>query len=253
MKCTSPIEKKKTMCSVEVEYMAMVGTTCEVLGLRIGFRLYVASWMFVIFTVQLEGECFGFLYLSTSYVNLRLVLRFLFILEVYLIDTNLQLVPPFDKHNFSDWKSKSMEVLEFMDFDMFDVVNKGPIVAMHQSSNDGASNSKLKGKSVPGYNKEEKRMLNLDVKARLDIGNSLPFSVYCLVQNCSTVQEITTTLSSAFEKENSSDNEVKCFLTHIVESHTDTSHDCVWILNVDSPRTAKDLKSEWDDTSAYQS
>ena len=68
-----------------------------------------------------------------------------------------------------------MEVLEFMDFDMLDIINKCPISAMHQSSIDGASGGKLKWKSIPGYNKEEKRMLNLDGKARISIGNSLLF------------------------------------------------------------------------------
>ena len=65
-------------------------------------------------------------------------------------------IPPFDKHSYSDWKSKAMEVLEFMDFDMLDVVKKVPIVAMHKSSNDGASSNKMKRKYVPTYNKEKK-------------------------------------------------------------------------------------------------
>nr|KAJ0187750.1 hypothetical protein LSAT_V11C900484110 [Lactuca sativa] len=99
------------------------------------------------------------------------------------------------------------------------------------SLNDGASDSKLKGKYVPGYNKEEKRMLNLYVKARIAIGNSLPFSVYCLVQNGSTAQEMMTTLSFTFEKENSSEDEVKCLMARVVESHADTSHDNIGTLN----------------------
>nr|KAJ0201921.1 hypothetical protein LSAT_V11C600335680 [Lactuca sativa] len=35
-----------------------------------------------------------------------------------------------------------MEALDFMEFDMTDVINKVPIVAMHKSSNDGALGSK---------------------------------------------------------------------------------------------------------------
>ena len=41
-------------------------------------------------------------------------------------------IPTFEKNNFFNWKSKAMEVVEFMDFNMLDVVNKGPIVVMHQ-------------------------------------------------------------------------------------------------------------------------
>ena len=87
-------------------------------------------------------------------------------------------ISPFDKLNSIDWKSKAMDVLEIMDYDMLDIINKGPIVVMNQSSNDNTSNSESNKKCVPRYNKEEKRVLNLDVKARVFIGNSLPFSVY---------------------------------------------------------------------------
>ena len=77
---------------------------------------------------------------------------------------------------------------------------------MHQSSNDDASTSELKKKCVLSYNEEEKSVLNLDVKVRVAIGNSLPYYVYHLVQNCSTAQEIMITLSSTFK--DLSDDEV---------------------------------------------
>ncbi|CAI9284703.1 unnamed protein product [Lactuca saligna] len=144
-----------------------------------------------------------------------------------------------------------MEALEFMDLDMLDVVNKCPIAAIHQASSDGASGSKLKGKLVLGFNKEEKRMLNLNVKERTGIGKSLPFYVYRLVQNYSTTQEMMITQSSDFEKENSSDDECTCLMAQIVEPHTETDHDNIEILDADQPYAAKDLKSEWDDTLVY--
>mgnify|MGYP001556938500 CR=1 FL=1 len=81
-----------------------------------------------------------------------------------------------------------MKVLEFVDFDMLYVVNKVHLVVVHQSSSYGTPGSKLKGKFVPYYKKEEKRISNLYVKSRIAIGNSLPFSVYRFVQNCSTAQ-----------------------------------------------------------------
>ncbi|CAI9276888.1 unnamed protein product [Lactuca saligna] len=81
-----------------------------------------------------------------------------------------------------------MEVIELMDFDMLDDINKGPIDATHQSSNRGA------------YGNDEDKYL----------------------------------------------------MAQIIESHADTSHNSVRILNVDCPYTAKDFRSEWDDMSAYQ-
>ena len=94
-------------------------------------------------------------------------------------------IPPFVQQKFSTWKSKAMDALDFIDFDMLDVTNKGPITAMDESTNDGVSGSKVKGKSAPGYNKDEKRIRNLDIQARAAIQNSLPFFVYPLVQICS--------------------------------------------------------------------
>ena len=63
-------------------------------------------------------------------------------------------IPTFDELNFTAWKPNAMEVLGIMDYDMIDIINMGLIVFIHQSFNDGASNSELKKKYVPGYNKE---------------------------------------------------------------------------------------------------
>ncbi|CAI9298870.1 unnamed protein product [Lactuca saligna] len=60
------------------------------------------------------------------------------------------------------------------------------------------------------------------------------------------------TLSSYFEKENSSDDEGKCLMAKIVESYADISHDSIGILDADPPHAAKDLMSERDKTSTYQ-
>nr|KAJ0187835.1 hypothetical protein LSAT_V11C900485740 [Lactuca sativa] len=104
-----------------------------------------------------------------------------------------------------------MNVLDFMNCDMLDVVNKGPIAALHQSSNNGTSG----------------------------------------IQNCSTTQDMMITPSSAFEKEISLDDEVKCHMVQTVEAHFDASNDSIGILDVDSS-TADNLKPETDDASVYQ-
>nr|KAJ0227289.1 hypothetical protein LSAT_V11C100033930 [Lactuca sativa] len=58
------------------------------------------------------------------------------------------------------------------------------------------------------------------------------------------------TLSSAFKKENSLDDEGKCLMAHIVESHADTNS--IGTLDVDPSQATADLKTEWDATTAYQ-
>nr|KAJ0224030.1 hypothetical protein LSAT_V11C200072180 [Lactuca sativa] len=144
---------------------------------------------------------------------------------IYSIDTNLQLV-----------LVQVMDALEIMDYDKLEIINKGLIVVMHQSSNEGAYNSELNNKSVQGYNKEEKKVLNLDVN-----------------ESCSNAHETMITLSSAFE--DLSDDNVskgKCLMAQIVKSHVDASNNSIGTLDVDLSQASTDLKSDWDSTSVYQ-
>lgn len=41
-------------------------------------------------------------------------------------------------------------------------------------------------------------------------------------------------------------------MAQIVESHADTTHDSLGILNANFPHIGDNLKSEWDDASTYQ-
>lgn len=103
-------------------------------------------------------------------------------------------IPFFNEHNFAALKSKSINVIEIMDYDMLDVMNKGHIASMYLSSSNDVCFNGLKQKSMPTYNMEEKRVLNLDVKAMIAIRNSLAYHVYQLVQRSSTAQEMMNTL-----------------------------------------------------------
>ena len=105
-----------------------------------------------------------------------------------------------------------------------DVFCKGHIISIHHSSNENAFSSGLKQNSVLGYNKEDKRVQNLDVNARVTIRNSLPYHIYRLVQIWSTAQEMMNTLSTEFDKEelsNDEDTKGKCLMAWINESHTE--------------------------------
>lgn len=129
---------------------------------------------------------------------------------------------------------------------MLDVINKGPIVSMHRPSNDNASFSVIKHKHVYGYKKEEQSVLNLDVKVRISIRNSLLYHVYRLVQSYTIAQEIMNTLSSTFDREGFSDDEIrngKCLMAQIDESHTEVSRDTINTFYVDLSQAAKDSKS----------
>ena len=49
------------------------------------------------------------------------------------------------------------------------------------------------------YTAEDKRLCHLDKKACAAIGNSLPYEIYHLVQNCESAKEMMDTLTVAFE------------------------------------------------------
>lgn len=93
------------------------------------------------------------------------------------------------------------------------------------------------------------------MKEKITIGNSFAYFAYRLVQNYSTTHEMMITLSSNFEKEDISDDEVskhKCLMDQIVQSHVDKLNENVDTLDADLSQAATDLKSDWDTTSAYQ-
>ena len=97
---------------------------------------------------------------------------------------SLKKIPPFDEHNFSMWKTKAMVVLETMDYEMCKIVEKGPHVPMYQTMANNAQVGPLKQKPETNYDDDDKRLMNLDGKARAIIGNSLPYHVCHLVHNC---------------------------------------------------------------------
>lgn len=159
-------------------------------------------------------------------------------------------IPPFDEDDFSIWKSKAMDILEIMDYYMLDVINKGPIAPMHHSTSDDVPSRGLKQKSMLGYNKEEKRLINLDVKTIIAIGNSFPYHVYRLVQNYTTSQNMMITLTSTFDKEWLSDDEFhkdKCLIVRIDDLHSEVS-----TFGANLSQVAKDSNSQdWDSSSMY--
>ena len=100
---------------------------------------------------------------------------------------------------------------------------------------------------MSGYNKEEKTVLNFDVKERIGIGNSLPLHVYHLVQNCSTTQEMMVTLSHTFDREDIPDEEVskgKSLMTQVIESHVDAPRNSVSTFDADLSQATTNSKSQ---------
>lgn len=72
--------------------------------------------------------------------------------------------------------------------------------------------------------KEDRRLLSLDVKARTAIGNSLPYHIYCFIQNCESAKEMMEKLTSMYNEETSSNDEEpkgKCLMARINDFHTD--------------------------------
>ena len=97
------------------------------------------------------------------------------------------------------WKTKAMAVLETMDYDMLDIVTEGPHIPMFQPTKDGVATGEKKRTPKHDFTAEDKRLCHLDKKACAAIGNSLPYDIYHLVQNCESGKEMMDTLTVAFE------------------------------------------------------
>ena len=97
------------------------------------------------------------------------------------------------------WKTKAMAVLENLNYDMLDIVTAGPHVPSFQPMKDGIAAGEKKPTPKHEFTAEDKRLCHLDKKACAAIGNSLPYEIYHLVQNCESAKEMMDTLTVAFE------------------------------------------------------
>ena len=113
--------------------------------------------------------------------------------------TSSHTIPLFDANNFPMWKTKAMAVLETLDYDMLQIVTEGPHVPMFQPMKDGVAAGEKKLTPRHEFTAEDKRLCHLDKKACAAIGNSLPYEIYHLVQNCESTKEMMDILTVAFE------------------------------------------------------
>lgn len=153
------------------------------------------------------------------------------------------------------WKTKALTILENMDYFMFDIVNHGPYVPMFQPTVNNAPVGGLKQKPKARYDEEDKRIITLNVKARATIGNSLPYHIYCLVQNYEFAQEMMKTQTMAYREKSSEDERMKenCLMACIDDFDTQESDSNSNTFNTDFSQTAKECKiQDWHSSSLYQ-
>ena len=108
-------------------------------------------------------------------------------------------IPPFDEQNFTMWKSRAITVLESMDYHMLDIITNGPHVPTYQPTNDNVAAGERQKKEVHNFDDNDKRLANLDVRARSAICNALPYNIYHIVQNEKTAKSMLDTLTVSFE------------------------------------------------------
>ena len=88
-----------------------------------------------------------------------------------------------------------MVFMETMGNEMHNIVEKGPQASMHQPMRNNTPVGYLKQKPKTSYDDDDKKLFSIDMKARATIGNSLPYYMYHLVQNCESAQEMMDTLA----------------------------------------------------------
>ena len=108
-------------------------------------------------------------------------------------------IPPFNEHNIVMWITKAMVVLETMDYEMLKIVEKGPHIPMYQPMVNNFIIGPLKRKPETRHDGDDKKLIRLDVKARVAMGNSLPYHVYHLVKNCESAEEMMDIMTMAYK------------------------------------------------------
>lgn len=99
----------------------------------------------------------------------------------YSKNTSGHKIPQFDEKNFTMWKSKSMMILETMNYSMMDIIKYDPYVPMHQLMKDNIKEGDEVEKPAHEFNQDNARLVALDVKARVAIGNALLYDIYHFV------------------------------------------------------------------------
>lgn len=90
-------------------------------------------------------------------------------------------IPQFDERNLTRWKSKAIMVLETMYYSMINIVKDGPHIHMYQTMKDNVKDGDEVKKPAHEFNENKKRLVALDVKARVAIGNALLYDIYHFV------------------------------------------------------------------------
>ena len=117
--------------------------------------------------------------------------------------------PMFDKNDFSGWKGRMSLFLESIDNDMPDILVDGPYVpketvvtpkaAPADGADPGPPDVRIVVKEKADWVDNDKRMANLDVKARNFIVMAVPKDIYKAIRHCTNAKKMWETLTVMFE------------------------------------------------------
>jgi len=111
----------------------------------------------------------------------------------------------FDKTDFSGWKGRMSLFLESIDNDMPDILVDGPfvptktVVTPRPGDELGPPDVRTVVLDKVDWVDNDKRMVNLDVKARNFIVMAVPKDIYKAIRHCSTAKKMWETLTVMFE------------------------------------------------------
>lgn len=75
-------------------------------------------------------------------------------------------------------------VIEIMEYTMIDIIKNDPHVPMYQLIKENVQECELVEKPIHEFNDDENFLVALDVRTHASIGNSLPYDIYNIIQNC---------------------------------------------------------------------
>lgn len=84
------------------------------------------------------------------------------------------------------------------DYNIIDMIINGPHIPTFIETKDGATTGVTKRTPPHQYIKDDKKLLNMDVRVCAAIGNALPYDILHLFQNCILTEDMIGTLTVAY-------------------------------------------------------
>lgn len=119
------------------------------------------------------------------------------------------------------------------------IIDNGLYIPTFDETKDSVKTYVVKKAPKHLFSEEDKSLYNLDVRDRAELGNSLPYDIYHLIQNCVFAKEMIHMMTVAYEgtnevkatRENSLNRKYEHFFAQWNESLNQTFNNFSYLIN----------------------